>query len=297
MKIFAYSIMFSFILIVSGACTPYYQQDTIPDNSIHEAITYRSEHDYTQLSSPFGFMLNPITNNDYFHLNEVGITNHYLYHGDVLIVGKLPVSAGMQIRAAEDGFIRFAYDDTVIIYHGSGYTTTYIADMTIRAVNGRFIERGTPIAILNTDAYEYLHFESSFTSRIEEPSPIEPFDINIESDNRSFTMTIHHNTAVPEEPIIFAEDVAIMAADFIYDSFNICIDGMYGHMLLNRGSRANIVDLRDPGRWVYFWAMSIFSEELTTHTDDNQLFFLSIDAATGEVTSMHMSTVETGFVG
>ena len=102
------------------------------------------------VSSPFGMRQNPVTRRNEHHS---GID--------------IPAPAGSRINAAADGVVRFvgwsgALGNTVIIDHGSGYSTLYAHNSRNRVTQGQSVTRGQHIADVGTTGQStgnHLHFE------------------------------------------------------------------------------------------------------------------------------------------
>jgi len=114
----------------------------------------------------------------------------------------------------------------------------------------------------------------------------------IECTNRAFTMSDSTVTMAKgqEETIsqtsnLSFEEAAIIAANAVYQEFGFCINGMDGYM----GFMA----------WSYqpVWFGAIVSQELTPHSDGDELFVFTIEDLTGNVLSVKMNTVELPFLG
>ena len=83
------------------------------------------------------------------------------------------------------------------------------------------------------------------------------------------------------EPNIAFEAAAKIAADEIYNQFGVCIEGMELVMFAGGGN----------------WTGNIRSEELTTFSAYNDLFFFRIDGSTGEFIELIMNTPEAPWLG
>ena len=105
---------------------------------------------HSRISSPFGMRMHPILRQNRMHSGiDVG------------------APTGTRLIAAADGYVRFAgwsggYGNTVIIDHGSGYSTLYAHNSRNRVTTGQFVTRGQHIADVGSTGMStgpHLHFE------------------------------------------------------------------------------------------------------------------------------------------
>jgi hypothetical protein len=85
---------------------------------------------------------------------------------------------------------------------------------------------------------------------------------------------------------ISLEEAAMAGADAIFAEFGFNLDGMDGY-----------IHLMDSPLSLPIWSMFIVSEELTTHSEGRELFYIQINAITGELIDARMNTPEMPFHG
>ncbi|MCL2356674.1 MAG: M56 family metallopeptidase [Defluviitaleaceae bacterium] len=88
----------------------------------------------------------------------------------------------------------------------------------------------------------------------------------------------------PRIPNVPFEDAVKIAANEINREFNFCINEMVGYM--------GFLDVYTP-----IWSGAVISQELTAHSDGDELFTFVVDAVTGIVLSVMMNTEESPFLG
>jgi beta-lactamase regulating signal transducer with metallopeptidase domain len=109
----------------------------------------------------------------------------------------------------------------------------------------------------------------------------------ITQGERSFTMAdVYFGDAPAPHHISFAE-AANLAADVIYATYGICVDGLAGHM--------TFVNITSSGET--FWSGFIRYPERTTHSDGHELFHFQVTAESGEVRGLIKNTPENPFRG
>jgi len=110
-------------------------------------------------------------------------------------------------------------------------------------------------------------------------------NIQFTMGNHSYAMARGQTETITQTSSLSFEEAAVIAANAIYQEFDFCIDGMTGYMGL--------------AAWSYppVWIGAIISQELTNHSDGDELFLFSINAHTGNVLSITINTEESPFLG
>jgi len=268
---------------------------------------------YTRIASKFGMRANPVSGREEFHTGM-----------------DIPAPAGTPILAAKDGYVTFSgwsdgSGNMVVIYHGNGYSTVYAHNLRNLVGEGHFAIQGEHIADVGATGVAtgpHLHFEIRIDGI--QTDPLAFFGVELErqtalSDLSERVADANLRNTAPQElreqhivyivdhrernirfamvhvyfddypdlqsHHIFFDTAANIAADAIYEEFDFCIDGMDGHMIF--------VDNQYTG--MEFWSGFIRSEELTGHSEADELFHFMIDAVTGEVLWLSMNTPESPF--
>lgn len=152
-----------------------------------------------------------------------------------------------------------------------------------------FIFTTTPVLAYSEENRAYAHSNETTTHYVGWKT-INDIPIHtIENTNRNIQFYMYYMGEWQREVIsqpanLSFQGVAKIAAEAIYHEFDFCIDGMAGYM--------GRLDVALP-----LWHGAIVSQELTTHSDGDELFTFLIDAVTGEVLSVMMNTIESPFLG
>ena len=141
-----------------------------------------------------------------------------------------------------------------------------------------------------------ITFSPEFHINLSPIAPVEHIEIEsgeiyvIEFPERNASIEITYILLLlegsPEVPTMPLENAVRVGANAIYSEFDFCIDGLTGRLLFIDGIDG-----------IQRWVGNIFCEELTAHSDGNELFHFSINAETGEVLGLYMNTEETPFRG
>ena len=269
---------------------------------------------HIRITGLFGLTINPITGREEFH---TGID--------------IPAPEGTTILAAKDGYVAFSgwlngdFGNAIMIEHNEGYKTVYAHNLRNLVEEGQFVHQGEHIAEVGSTGIAtgpHLHFEIRLDNAATDPLAYFSDEdvairvgrdwsegaINVEWEttqaeatrtetrgdfpvhviehterNIRFDLTHFHFNGYPAPQPVSFDTAAKIAADAIYQKFGICIDGMYGEMFFVERMYDNS------------WIGNLYSEELTTHAPDNNIFHFVIDAETGDVLSLYMNTEETPF--
>jgi len=150
-----------------------------------------------------------------------------------------------------------------------------------------------------TDTTDIIVELSEYIAELSELTINEPLDfIEIESGEAIVIAIPERNANIevtylllflegsPEMPAMPLEHAVQIGANAIYNEFGFCIDGLAGRMLFIDG-----VD------GIQRWVGNIFSSELTTHSDSDELFHFTLNAETGKILTLYMNTEATPFMG
>ena len=147
-------------------------------------------------------------------------------------------------------------------------------------------QQNTPLAETQTELQESIPNNSQFQLEFIEIESGETYVIEIPERNASIEISyilllLEGSSEVPSMPLEYAVRIG---ADAIYREFGFCIDGLIGRFLFIDGMDG-----------VQRWVGNISCEELTTHSEANELFHFVINAETGEVLTLYMNTPDSPF--
>jgi len=163
----------------------------------------------------------------------------------------------------------------LILTLGTGVVV--VANLSVFASQEIIAESVEQVELITNEPVEFIEIESDMSVVVEIP------ERNASAEMTYLLLILEGSSEVPTMQL---EHAVRIGANAIYSEFGLCIDGLTGRMLFIDGADG-----------IQRWVGNIFSEELTTHSDANELFHFSINAETDEVLWMHMNTVDTPFNG
>jgi len=299
------------------------------ERSSSQAMLMWPAEGYTQITSPFGMMTNPLSGREEFH---TGID--------------IPAPEGTPVLAAKDGYVTIlhglfndhAQPDILLTHGDSGrYTTLYMHLSAIHVEEGQFVRRGEHIGDVGSfGTGPHLHFEFRIYDRAVDPLSFLGLEIEgraafDSSGDRSRHLTLRDLETQREVydwtessssddlnstlyVIELERGISFELAHIYFDDYLqqpdtsiaipfegaaiIAADAIYEEFGVCIDSLSgHMLFVNNQYLQVQFWSGFIRCEESTEHTFADELFHFVIDAVTGEVRSLYMNTVETPFHG